>query len=108
VASYRPQLVLISAGYDAHRDDPLAGCTVTEAGYAGMAAAMREACLEVGAPIGCVLEGGYALGALAQSVAATIEALSGGGGQHVVQDSGEIAERARQRVARYWPELAAA
>src|SRR6202000_3461180 len=34
---YAPQLILISAGYDAHRDDPLGGCEVTEDGFAAMA-----------------------------------------------------------------------
>ena len=38
-----PELVLISAGFDAHRDDPLATCRVTEAGFAGMAASLRRA-----------------------------------------------------------------
>ena len=32
--AYAPQLLLISAGFDAHREDPLADCTVTEAGFA--------------------------------------------------------------------------
>jgi acetoin utilization deacetylase AcuC-like enzyme len=73
---FAPQLVLISAGYDAHFDDPLAECHVTEAGFVGMTHVMRRACLQVGAQLGCVLEGGYALGALARSVAATLEALT--------------------------------
>ena len=72
---YRPQLVLISAGYDAHADDPLADCRVTEAGYAAMTATMRGVCEELGAPVGVVLEGGYALGALARSLAATMAVL---------------------------------
>src|SRR3954447_18964048 len=38
---YRPGLLAISAGYDAHRDDPLADCTVDTEGYAQMAATMR-------------------------------------------------------------------
>ncbi len=51
--------------------------SVTEAGFAAMAAAMRRRRRdELGiAPVGCVLEGGYDLGALARSVAATLEAL---------------------------------
>jgi acetoin utilization deacetylase AcuC-like enzyme len=73
---YRPQLILISAGYDAHRDDPLAGCTMSEQGYATMTTAMRGLAQELGAPLGAVLEGGYALDALARSVAATLEALT--------------------------------
>ena len=65
---YRPQLILISAGYDAHVEDPLADCVVTEAGYAAMTAAMRNLAEEVQAPLAVVLEGGYALGALARSL----------------------------------------
>jgi acetoin utilization deacetylase AcuC-like enzyme len=75
---FRPQLILISAGYDAHVEDPLADCTVTEAGYATMTTAMRRVAEELDAPLGAVLEGGYELGALARSVAATLEALSVG------------------------------
>jgi acetoin utilization deacetylase AcuC-like enzyme len=73
---YVPQLVLISAGYDAHAMDPLAGCEVTQDGFAGMTATMRRVCEELGAPLGVVLEGGYALDALAGSVAATMEVLA--------------------------------
>jgi len=72
---YRPQLILISAGYDAHAEDPLAGCVVSEQGYAAMTTAMRGLAGELDAPLGLVLEGGYAVDALARSVAATLEAL---------------------------------
>ena len=64
IRSWEPELVLVSAGFDAHRDDPLATCRVTEAGFAGMTASLRRACDGVGAPLGLVLEGGYDLGAL--------------------------------------------
>jgi acetoin utilization deacetylase AcuC-like enzyme len=75
--SYEPQLVLISAGYDAHRDDPLAGCRVTDVGYRTMAGFVRQLCRELGdVPVGAVLEGGYDLGALARSVAGTLEMLT--------------------------------
>jgi acetoin utilization deacetylase AcuC-like enzyme len=74
---YEPQLILISAGFDAHRDDPLASCQVTEAGYALMTSAVMALGSELGAPVGCVLEGGYALGALASSVATTMSMMSG-------------------------------
>jgi acetoin utilization deacetylase AcuC-like enzyme len=73
--TYGPELVLVSAGYDAHRDDPLAGCRVTDAGYAAMAASAREMAAEAGAPLAVVLEGGYELGALARGVRVTMEAL---------------------------------
>ncbi len=76
---YRPQLIMISAGYDAHAEDPLADCLVTEDGYATMTTAMRRLGEELEAPIGVVLEGGYELGALARSVGVTLQALGTGG-----------------------------
>ena len=75
IGAWEPQLVLVSAGFDAHSLDPLATCRVTERGYAGMTASLRRACAAVGAPIGLVLEGGYSLDALTQSVAALMPAL---------------------------------
>jgi acetoin utilization deacetylase AcuC-like enzyme len=69
-------LLLISAGFDAHADDPLAGCRVTDAGYAAMTAALRVAAEEAGAPVGVVLEGGYDLGALTRGTVATLSTLS--------------------------------
>jgi acetoin utilization deacetylase AcuC-like enzyme len=74
--SYEPQLVLLSAGYDAHRDDPLAGCEMTEAGYARMTESIRSLCDHLGVPVGAILEGGYDVDALARSVVATMEALA--------------------------------
>ncbi|MBV9713993.1 MAG: histone deacetylase [Solirubrobacterales bacterium] len=110
--AFEPQLVLVSAGYDAHLEDPLAQCQVTELGYAAMTESLRRAAESLGAPLGIVLEGGYALGALARSVAATMEALAAplaaagagavGGSPHALT---AIAEQARARVARWWPQL---
>jgi len=77
IRDWRPQLVLVSAGFDAHVDDPLATCRVTEAGYAGMTASVRRAADDVGAPVGVVLEGGYDLGALSRSMAALMPVLMG-------------------------------
>jgi acetoin utilization deacetylase AcuC-like enzyme len=74
--AYEPQLVLVSAGFDAHAADPLAGCTVTEAGFAAMAASVRRLAADMQAPVGLVLEGGYDLAALAGSLAATLETLA--------------------------------
>ena len=108
--AFEPQLVLVSAGYDAHRDDPLADCTVTEAGFAAMAHSVSGACESLSAPVGGVLEGGYALGALARSVAATLEAFSApasGAGSARAPQAGvaPIAREARDRLAQYWPQL---
>jgi acetoin utilization deacetylase AcuC-like enzyme len=108
VRAWEPELVLVSAGFDAHRADPLATCMVTEAGFAGMAAAVRRACDAVGAPLGVVLEGGYDLGALAGSMAAVMPVLVDG-----ATPAGEalerhpLAEAAVRRLRPWWPELAA-
>jgi acetoin utilization deacetylase AcuC-like enzyme len=75
---FEPQLVLISAGFDAHRDDPLAECRLEAASFGRMASLVRAAAGEWGAPVGAVLEGGYALEALAESVVATMSALADG------------------------------
>jgi acetoin utilization deacetylase AcuC-like enzyme len=75
-ARFEPQLALISAGFDAHRDDPLAECRLEASSFGRMAVTVREAAQDWGAPIGAVLEGGYNLPALAESVVATMSALS--------------------------------
>jgi acetoin utilization deacetylase AcuC-like enzyme len=106
--AYGPQLLLISAGFDAHRDDPLADCQVTEAGFAAMAGSLRAVAADLGSPLGAVLEGGYALDALAHSVAATMEAL--GEPEPASPEAvplTEAAAAARQRLAEHWPELGA-
>jgi acetoin utilization deacetylase AcuC-like enzyme len=76
---FKPQLVLISAGFDAHRDDPLAECRLDASSFARMATMTKEAAAGWGAPVGAVLEGGYNLAALAESVVATMAALGGEG-----------------------------
>jgi acetoin utilization deacetylase AcuC-like enzyme len=76
IRAWEPGLVLVSAGFDAHRDDPLATCRVTEAGFAAMTASLRRASDLVGAPLGLVLEGGYDLGALAGSMEALMPVLT--------------------------------
>jgi acetoin utilization deacetylase AcuC-like enzyme len=108
--AFEPQLVLVSAGYDAHRDDMLADCTVTEEGFAAMARAVSGACESLAAPIGGVLEGGYALGALGRLVAATLQAFSSpagvaGSGRASEVSVAPIAREARARLAEWWPQL---
>jgi acetoin utilization deacetylase AcuC-like enzyme len=107
--SFAPQLILVSAGFDAHREDPLAECLVTEAGYAAMTLTLRRVAAELDVPLGCVLEGGYALGALARSVAATMEALTGPPLGSVGDGGGAVAPGATAAIGRlreWWPDLA--
>jgi acetoin utilization deacetylase AcuC-like enzyme len=102
---WRPGLLCISAGYDAHRDDPLANCEVDDAGYWDMAATMRELAGELGVPLLICLEGGYSLAALSRSVMATLEAVSADGAPREAPI--EPAAPYRERLARFWPGLAA-
>jgi acetoin utilization deacetylase AcuC-like enzyme len=95
--SYRPGLIAVSAGFDAHRQDPLAECSVDESGYATMAASVRRVAEELGVPVLVCLEGGYAPEALARSLCATIEALDGAAAEEPAPAAvaGPYLERAR-------------
>jgi acetoin utilization deacetylase AcuC-like enzyme len=76
---FRPQAILISAGFDAHRADPLAAMELTETGYAGMTAIVREAAdAHCDGRIVSLLEGGYDLEALGASVEVHLRALGAG------------------------------
>jgi acetoin utilization deacetylase AcuC-like enzyme len=100
---YRPGLIALSAGYDAHRADPLAQCMLDEAAYGAMAATMRDLGVELGAPVLVCLEGGYDLGALAKSVVATLSAL--GGSEAAPSVDPDPAAAHRERLAERWPAL---
>jgi acetoin utilization deacetylase AcuC-like enzyme len=76
--SFGPGLIVISAGFDAHRDDPLAECRVETRTFGDMAATVRAVGDELQAPVLVCLEGGYDPSALAASVLATVEALLDG------------------------------
>jgi acetoin utilization deacetylase AcuC-like enzyme len=74
VRRFDPELVLVSAGFDAHHDDPLSDMALTEEGFRGLA--LRSASL---APrVGAVLEGGYNLDTLPRLVAAALSGFSSG------------------------------
>ncbi|MGE0698637.1 MAG: histone deacetylase family protein [Hyphomicrobiaceae bacterium] len=74
--SFGPDLVLVSAGFDAHRDDPLANLELVEADYAWVTQQLAEvARRQAGGRIVSLLEGGYNLAALARSVAVHVKVL---------------------------------
>ncbi len=73
---FEPELILVSAGFDAHARDPLASMQVSTDGFAAMAARIREVADAVcNGRLLLVLEGGYDLTALSESVAAVVRAL---------------------------------
>jgi acetoin utilization deacetylase AcuC-like enzyme len=106
--SFRPDLVLVSAGFDAHAADPLGDMNVTERGFAAMCTAVRRiADLHAKGRLVLVLEGGYDLNALVASSRACLEVLTGR-----TEEFPRGAARATQAVtasrsalAAHWPSL---
>jgi len=72
IMAFKPELLLISAGYDAHCDDPLGLLRVTEGEYGRLAYYLRCIANEIGTRIVFTLEGGYDLEALGASVVETL------------------------------------
>lgn len=103
--AYAPDLVLVSAGYDAHAADPLGGCRVTTDGFEQMARSVRRLAADLGVPVGGVLEGGYDLAALAESVALTLGALAAPPAAPASVPVHPLSAAAAQRLAPWWPQL---
>jgi acetoin utilization deacetylase AcuC-like enzyme len=74
VARFEPDLVVVSAGFDAYRLDPLAGMELTAAGFHALAAG----CARLAPRLAGVLEGGYVAEALPDLVAAAIDGFDAG------------------------------
>jgi acetoin utilization deacetylase AcuC-like enzyme len=99
---FAPQLVLVSAGFDAHRDDPLGHCLLDASSFAQMACHVRDMARMVGAPVGAVLEGGYHPAALTESLMATITALAGVGTAESIAPDPFVTSRAAAHIGHYW------
>jgi acetoin utilization deacetylase AcuC-like enzyme len=69
VRSFDPDLVIVAAGFDAHRDDPLAEMAVSEEGFRELA----RRCAALGPRVAAVLEGGYNLSTLPGLVEAALD-----------------------------------
>ncbi len=79
VRKHRPGLILVSAGFDAHRDDPLGNILLTESSFARLTGMLSDVSSVCDGRIFSILEGGYNLHALARSVEAHLTALGGAG-----------------------------
>jgi acetoin utilization deacetylase AcuC-like enzyme len=101
--AFEPELVLISAGFDAHRADPLASCRLETGSFGEMARHVRDFAERAGAPLGAVLEGGYEPAALAESVCATLAALGSDESPRSSAPEALLTSRAAAHVAHYWP-----
>lgn len=108
--AFDPELVLVSAGFDAHRNDPLGGMEMSAAGFAEL----MDVCLAVasGAARGrlvAVLEGGYGTDGIAESTAAVVGRMLGrpfsDPATATRPDFGALLETYRTMHSRYWPVL---
>ncbi len=80
VRAFNPDLILVSAGFDAHRADPIGGMHLSEAGFATLATLVAGLANQIcGGRVVAVLEGGYDPPALARSVLAVLAALDRSG-----------------------------
>jgi len=103
---FKPQLVLVSAGYDAHLYDPLGGLRMTEAGFGSLSGLLAEvADTYADGRLAYFLEGGYDLDALAQSTRACLTVMKGEdpptvGEEH--EQSARLLAQVRNCIAPYW------
>jgi acetoin utilization deacetylase AcuC-like enzyme len=77
IERFDPGLLLVSAGFDAHRHDPISRMRLSTEGYAILTDRLRGLCERVDAPIAFILEGGYGLDVLADGVAMVHETFDG-------------------------------
>jgi acetoin utilization deacetylase AcuC-like enzyme len=100
---FAPELILVSAGFDAHAADPLATCRLSEESFAAMARWVVSLGSSLDVPVGAVLEGGYDLDALAGSVAATLAVLGPGDADTVSFEPDAVTQQAASHFSRWWP-----
>ncbi|PSP96497.1 histone deacetylase [Halobacteriales archaeon QS_4_70_19] len=93
---YDPDLVVVSAGFDAHEHDPISRMRVSTEGYGAMTRRLSNIADDTDAALAFVLEGGYSLDALADSVAMVHETMHG---RDPVEPGSEPGERARETLA---------
>ncbi|MGH3146368.1 MAG: histone deacetylase family protein [Rubrobacter sp.] len=103
---FRPGLILVSAGFDAHAADLLGGMALESASFGRFAALLAALASEVGAaPLALVLEGGYNLDALTESVAATVQGVEEEPPDWEYAGGVGPAEESRAALSPYWESL---
>ena len=103
---FGPEVVIVSAGFDAHAADPLGGMSLEGVSFGRFAALITALTREVGAaPPAFVLEGGYNLAALAEGVAATILGAEQDPPRWSYSGGFGPVERSRAALAPFWKSL---
>ena len=98
IERFDPDLLLVSAGFDAHREDPISRMHVSTEGFGAMALRVRQLAATTDAALGFVLEGGYQLDMLADGVAMVHEVFDG---REPSPEDGEPGEAVADRLASY-------
>ncbi len=105
---FKPEFILVSAGFDCHFRDPLGAMRVSEDGFAAMTRRVKRLAAECcGGRMAAALEGGYDLQALAASGEAVIEELGRESDERIAPAQGgdrvmPIIDRARSNLAAFW------
>ncbi|MFW5959247.1 MAG: histone deacetylase family protein [Natronomonas sp.] len=92
---FDPELLVVSAGFDAHRHDPISRMRVSTEGFGVLTDRVRSMGRDQDAPLAFVLEGGYGLDALADSVVRVHESFDG---RESVEPEGDVSQRARRVI----------
>ncbi len=108
-AAFRPEFILVSAGFDIYAADPLGGMNVTPDGFDGLASELLEMAQRLcHGRLLFVLEGGYDFTGLAEGSRRVLTRISGSAGPSLVK--AEISTAARKEISpvfdvqkRYWP-----
>ena len=106
---FKPEFILVSAGFDTHRADPLGGMAMTENGFARLTGRLLELAREwCGGKVVLTLEGGYDLKGLAGSVAAVIEVCLGrqpvpAGKLDPPPGFSRVVEKSQECLGEFWP-----
>ncbi len=98
VERFDPDLFVVSAGFDAHRHDPISRMRVSTEGYALLTDRVRAICDETDAALSFVLEGGYGLDTLSEGVAMVHETFDGRAAVENGEDPNETTDELLRKV----------
>jgi acetoin utilization deacetylase AcuC-like enzyme len=95
LVDFDPDLLLVSAGFDAHKHDPISRMRITTEGYGLLTQQVRDIADEADAALGFVLEGGYGLDTLSESIRMVHEVFDG---YQPPPDDGDLRDAARETI----------
>ena len=103
IEAFEPDLVLVSAGFDAHGKDPIGGMQLSSRGFGAIAGIIQDAAAKVSAPVVYALEGGYNLGALKESIACVVDVMKGAPSSEIDAISGPELDAMIKKHSQFWP-----